>query len=103
MSYNQASIIPAEALIKLSEFLQFYYPNDREVFIGCFEEAYKCSIDFYFLIFYTEDGSFHVDTEEVYASLLIWNHDRFEDTSDLEKELFVKEHGFYKFKWFYPD
>ena len=105
MSYRETNSVPAEMLLKLSEFIRDKMPSDKFISVDFFEETIKRHIDIYVLIYFSdsEDGLFHFDTEEANAALLLWEYGDFVDTSDLEKECFVREHGFYKFKWFYPE
>lgn len=104
MSYKQTNSIAAERLIKLSEFIKTHMPSDRFIMVDFYEEQVKRHIDVYALVYYVDDErGFSFSTEEVNACLVLLDGDGLENTSDLEKQAFEKEHGFYKFNWFYPD
>lgn len=107
MSYKETNCILANRLIGLTDFIKKIPFENKLVLVDFYEEQIKRHIDTYALVYFTDSGSFDFDIEEVNAAFVIWNGEAFEDTSDIEKESFVKEfvkeYGFYKFKWFYPE
>ena len=103
MSYRETNNIPADRLIQLSDFIREHLDTDKFIMVDFFEKRVGCfHVDLYALIYYTDEGFFSFETESVNAILAIWQDGEFVDTADWEKEFFEKEHGFYKFKWFFP-
>lgn len=102
MSYRETNNMPADRLIQLSDFICEHLDTEKFIMVDFFEEQMKRHIDLYALIYYTDEGLFSFETESVNAILAIWQDGEFVDTADWEKELFTKEHGFYKFKWTFP-
>lgn len=103
MSYRETNSVPAHILVKLSKFIEFHFSLDQLIMVEFFELQEKRYIDLYVLIYYPIEGEFSFDTEEVNAVLAYYDDGDFKKTSDVEKEAFEKEHGFYKFNWFFPD
>lgn len=101
--FRETNALWADLLIPLGKFLEHCYPSDKCINVEFYQHMEKRHIDIYVLVFFNKNDNFTFLTEDVEASLLLFEDGRFVDTDKTDKDLFVKEHGFFKFNFFMPD
>ena len=105
--FIETNSVPADLLSKVSEFIELHYSSekikDKLIMIDFYYYLEKRYLDHYVLIFCDENDLFSIRSEKVTASLLLWEQGVLKDTEQWEKDLFVKEHGFFDFNFFIPE